>query len=65
MMKSASNGFSILRSEVSGLKLKSISKYDRKKREVSQKELSYNKENLTSIRDIYNQNQQIHNIYFI
>ena len=51
-MKSGSNGFSILRSNLSGLKLKSISKYDREKREVSQKKFSYNKENLTSIRDI-------------
>jgi hypothetical protein len=43
MLKSGSNGFSVLRSDLSGLKLKSISKYDRMKREVSQKEFSYNK----------------------
>ena len=43
MLKSGSNGFSVLRSDLSGLKLKSISKYDRKKREVSEKDFSYNK----------------------
>ncbi len=35
MLKTGSNAFSILKSEFSGLKLKSISKYDKKKREYT------------------------------
>ena len=43
LLKSGSNGFPVLRSDLLGLKLKSISKYDWKKREVSQKDFSHNK----------------------